>query len=225
MLLYSDPEGTVPDIQKLPGHVVIVCGSGIDVRMAFEAKVALELMGGYATIMRDVSPTKLHELVQRRQTFMAADAVVVCCSEQPALAGIILSFVDVPVISIPGYDRPDPTLAVAASGVLPVRAQVQHLLERSLMCFSGCAGACSVAPGDGVSAASAAARTLHVAAQYIQHRKDRETATTVQQEPLQEVDEDKHLDRQPVDATRHGSQSPLLKSTMAHSAANSKRAA
>jgi hypothetical protein len=36
------------------------------------------------------------------------------------------------------------------------------------------AGVSMVAPGDGVSAAEAAVRTLHVAAQYIQYRKERE---------------------------------------------------
>jgi hypothetical protein len=39
-----------------------------------------------------------------------------------------------------------------------------------------------VAPGDGVSAAEAAVRTLRVAAQYIQYRKDQEQQRSPQRE-------------------------------------------
>lgn len=53
-----------------------------------------------------------------------------------------------------------------------------------------------MAPGDGVSAAAAAVRTLRVAAQYIQHRKDRDAPKHVAHEPLLEAA--KHLDREPV---------------------------
>lgn len=117
MLLYSDPNTDLPKVEKLPGHVAIVCGSGADVHMAYEAKVALALQGGYSTMMRDVSPTKLSDLISRKEQLQAADAVIVCCGEQPSLAGLILSLVDVPVIAIPGKgSRPDPNLAVSIQG-------------------------------------------------------------------------------------------------------------
>lgn len=57
-------------------------------------------------------------------------------------------------------------------------------------------GLSTVAPGNGVSAAAAAVRTLRVAAQYIQYRKDRQAPKHVLQEQL--VQPDKHLDREPV---------------------------
>lgn len=75
------------------------------------------------------------------------------------------------------------------------------------------AGLSCVAPGDGVSAAAAAVRTLHVAAQYIQHRKDREAPKQVLQEKL--IHQAKHLDlleHEPVrnDSYVHGQgQAPL----------------
>lgn len=59
------------------------------------------------------------------------------------------------------------------------------------------AGLSMVAPGNGVSAAAAAVRTLKVASQYIQYRKDREAPTSVLQEQL--LQPAKHLDRDPVD--------------------------
>lgn len=118
MLLYSDPNSTLPKVDKLPGHVAIVCGSGADVQHAFEAKVALQLQGAYSTMIRDVSPTKLAELMSREEQLQAADAVIVCCGEQPALAGLVLGLVEVPVVAIPGTGgRPDPNLAVSVQGV------------------------------------------------------------------------------------------------------------
>lgn len=118
MLLYSDPNSALPKVDKLPGHVAIVCGSGADVQMAYESKVALQLQGGYSTMVRDISPTKLADLVSRKQQLQAADAVIVCCGEQPALAGLILNLVDVPVVAIPGTGhRPDPNLAVSIQGM------------------------------------------------------------------------------------------------------------
>jgi hypothetical protein len=77
-------------------------------------------------------------------------------------------------VALPGIARPDPATALAAPGV-----------------------AC-VAPGDGASAAAAAARTLHVAKQYIQHRKDREAPAHMEEEPLGIESDDRHLDRQPL---------------------------
>lgn len=118
MLLYSDPNSALPKVDKLPGHVAIVCGSGSDVQHAYEARVALQLQGGYATIMRDMTPTNLAGLMSRKEQLQAADAVIVCCGEQPALAGLVLGLVDVPVVAIPGTGgRPDPNLAVSIQGV------------------------------------------------------------------------------------------------------------
>lgn len=67
-----------------------------------------------------------------------------------------------------------------------------------------------MAPGNGVSAAAAAVRTLKVAAQYIQHRKDREAPKEVLQEQL--VQPAKHLDREPVDEGRRvaGAVQPMM---------------
>lgn len=122
MLLYTDPNCDLPKVEKLPGHVAIVCGSSSDVQMAYEAKVALQLQGGYSTMITDISPTKLSALVSRRKQLQAADAVIVCCGEQPALAGLILGLVHVPIVAIPGTgNQPDPNLAVAVPG-MPISA-------------------------------------------------------------------------------------------------------
>lgn len=116
MLLYSDPSGVTLKPSGLPGHVAIVCGNGADMPMAYETKVALGLMGGYGTLMQGVSAVDLPSLVSRKEQLAAADAVIVCCAEQPALAGLIVGLVDVPVIALPGVHRPDPTMAICAHG-------------------------------------------------------------------------------------------------------------
>jgi pyridinium-3,5-biscarboxylic acid mononucleotide synthase len=122
MLLYTNPDNSLPKVEKLPGHVAIVCGSGADVQMAYEAKVALQLQGGYSTMIKDISPTKLGQLLSRREQLQAADAVIVCCGEQPALAGLILGLVDVPVVAIPGVQgRPDPSIVVSVPGMCLLR--------------------------------------------------------------------------------------------------------
>jgi hypothetical protein len=66
------------------------------------------------------------------------------------------------------------------------------------------AGACATAPGDGVSAANVAARTLHVAKQYIQHRKvrdERSGENCMSSELMQTPDE--YLDRPLVSLSSH----------------------
>lgn len=116
MLLYTDPSGVVAKSDGLPGHVVVVCGHAADMQMAYEAKVGLGLMGAYGTLIQGLSAADLPSLVSRKDQLSAADAVIVCCAEQPALAGLVAGLVDVPVIALPGIDRPDPTTAICAQG-------------------------------------------------------------------------------------------------------------
>eukprot|EP00892_Ulva_mutabilis_P007993 jgi/Ulvmu1/5566/UM023_0103.1 len=188
MLLYTDPSGVATTPAGLPGHVAIVCGNAMDMQMAYETKVALGLMGAYGTLVQNVSAVNLPSLVARKEQLDCSDAIVVCCAEQPALAGLVVGLVDVPVIALPGVDRPHPTTAVSAQGLS------------------------AVAAGDGVSAAAAAVRTLKVAAQYIQHRKDREAPKPVVHEPL--IQPPKHMDREPVGlakgATAAGAVHPMM---------------
>lgn len=121
MLLYSDPSGVAAKSSSLPGHVAVVCGNGADMQMAYEAKVALGLMGAYGTLMQGISAVDLPSLVSRKDQLSAADAVIVCCHEQPALAGLVAGLVEVPVIALPGMDCPDPTTAICAQGVFAFR--------------------------------------------------------------------------------------------------------
>ena len=210
MLLFSDSGAAVPKPQRLPGRVAIVSGSSSDLRTAFEAKVALELAGGYSTMYQGVSAADLQGIVRLRESIADADAVIVCCGEQPALAGLLAPLVAVPVVAVPGTGRPDPAAAIDVAGVrlhAPVVSVLWHDISRAVYsstvhvqftqcCFTPfsasccefanavnlrmwCAGVSCVAPDDGASAAAAASRTLRVAAQYIQYRKDREASQPV----------------------------------------------
>ena len=116
MLLFHDAGADVPKPPRLPGRVAIVCGSTTDLRAAYEAKLAVGLMGGYATIHQDVSAAELTGVVRARAAVAGADAVIVCCGEQPALAGLLGGMVAVPVIAIPGVGAMDPTSAMCVAG-------------------------------------------------------------------------------------------------------------
>jgi NCAIR mutase (PurE)-related protein len=120
MLLFTDTGADVPKPPKLPGRVAIVCGSSADLRGAWEAKVSVGLMGGYATIHQDVSVADLTSIVRARTAIAEADAVIVCCGEQPALAGIFAGMLHVPVIALPGVGSATPTAAVNVAGVSSV---------------------------------------------------------------------------------------------------------
>lgn len=116
MLLFTDVGADVPKPPKLPGRIAIVCGSSADLRGAWEAKISVGLMGGYATIHQDVSLADLTSIVRARVAIAEADAVIVCCAEQPALAGIIGGMLQVPVIALPGTAGMAPTAAVNVAG-------------------------------------------------------------------------------------------------------------
>lgn len=124
MLLYTDPSGIVSKPERLPGHVLVVCGNSADMQMAYEATVGLNMMGAYATMLPGISAAELRSLASMRDQLTAADALVVCCAEQPALAGLMASLVDVPVIALPGIGRPDPTMAMCVPGTeMPTLAE------------------------------------------------------------------------------------------------------
>lgn len=131
MLLFHDTGADVPKPPRLPGRVAIVCGSTTDMRAAYEAKLAVGLMGGYATIHQGVSAAELTGVVRARAAIDGADAVIVCCGEQPALAGLVAGMVAVPVVAIPGAGAVDPTSAMSVAGALRSRFV---FVQRPVLC-------------------------------------------------------------------------------------------
>ena len=118
MLLFTDIGAAVPKPQRLPGRVAIVCGYSSDVKAAYEAKVALELMGAYGTMYQGVSAADLPSVLKVRESLEDVDAVIVCCGEQPSLAGLLSSMVAVPVVALPGLAGTDPLAALQVAGAL-----------------------------------------------------------------------------------------------------------
>jgi phosphoribosylcarboxyaminoimidazole (NCAIR) mutase len=116
MLLFHDTGADVPKPSRLPGRVAVIGGSSRDLVPAYEAVVTLGLMGGYGTMYQGVSASDLPGVVQTRSSIADADAIIVCCSEQPALAGLFAGMVSVPVVAVPGAGRPDPNLAFSVAG-------------------------------------------------------------------------------------------------------------
>ena len=116
MLLFTDVGAAVPKSQRLPGRVAIVCGYSADLQAAYEAKVSLALMGGYATMYQGVSAADLPGILKIRESLEDVDAVIVSCAEQPSLAGLLSSMVAVPVIALPGKGRADPMTAMQVAG-------------------------------------------------------------------------------------------------------------
>jgi pyridinium-3,5-biscarboxylic acid mononucleotide synthase len=135
MLLFTDSGADVPKPTRLPGRIAIVSGVSSDIKAAFEAKVALNMMGGYSTMYQGASAADLPGLIKIREAISDADALIVCCGEQPALAGLLASFVAVPVVALPASGRPDPLTAidVAGAGLFGAQAaQPRHDLSNMI---------------------------------------------------------------------------------------------
>ena len=125
MLMYTPDKNAAPATERLPGRVGIVCGFSSDLKSAFEAKVSLGLMGAYSTMYQGISAADLPSVIQMRSSLESVDAVIVCCGEQPALAGLLSSLVAVPVVALPSAGSADPVSAFNASGALSPRCTYQ----------------------------------------------------------------------------------------------------
>lgn len=123
MLLFTDDGADVPKPARLPGRVAVICGTGRDLHCAFEATVSLSLTGAYGSLYQGVSAADLPSLVRVRQSVADADVVIVCCGEQPALAGLVAGMVACPIVAIPGAGCTDPHAAMSVAGAPPLAAR------------------------------------------------------------------------------------------------------
>ena len=108
-------------ITKTSGsHVGILTGGTSDIGVAEEARLMAEAMGCVCTCSYDVGIAGLHRLfpILKKMIRAEVDAIVVVAGMEGALASIVSSLVDIPVIGVPssvGYGYGEKGVAALAA--------------------------------------------------------------------------------------------------------------
>ena len=102
------------------GHVGILTGGTSDIGVAEEARLMAEAMGCVCTCSYDVGIAGLHRLfpIIKKMIRSEVNAIVVVAGMEGALASIVSSLVDIPVIGVPssvGYGYGEKGVAALAS--------------------------------------------------------------------------------------------------------------
>ena len=102
------------------GHVGILTGGTSDIGVAEEAKLMAEAMGCVCTCSYDVGIAGLHRLfpIIKKMIRSEVNAIVVVAGMEGALASIVSSLVDIPVIGVPssvGYGYGEKGVAALAA--------------------------------------------------------------------------------------------------------------
>ena len=107
-------------IKTSGGHVGILTGGTSDIGVAEEARLMAETMGCECTCSYDVGIAGLHRLfpVIKKMIRVEVDSIVVVAGMEGALASIVSSLVDIPVIGVPssvGYGYGEKGVAALAA--------------------------------------------------------------------------------------------------------------
>jgi len=102
------------------GHVGILTGGTSDIGVAEEARLMAEAMGCVCTCSYDVGIAGLHRLfpIIKKMIRTEVDAIVVVAGMEGALASIVSSLVDIPVVGVPssvGYGYGEKGIAALAA--------------------------------------------------------------------------------------------------------------
>ena len=102
------------------GHVGILTGGTSDIGVAEEARLMAEAMGCVCTCSYDVGIAGLHRLfpIIKKMIRAEVDAIVVVAGMEGALASIVSSLVDIPVVGVPssvGYGYGEKGVAALAA--------------------------------------------------------------------------------------------------------------
>ncbi|MEM1809916.1 MAG: nickel pincer cofactor biosynthesis protein LarB [Thermofilaceae archaeon] len=111
-------EGFQP--RKTGGRVAVLSGGTADIPVAEEARVVAEEMGCEVRCWYDVGVAALHRAIQavREALEWGADAMIVAAGREAALASVVASLADVPVVGLPvsvGYGFAGQGLSALAS--------------------------------------------------------------------------------------------------------------
>lgn len=89
-----------PDDEKIPGCLVLTAGT-IDIPVAEEAAITMELMGNQVDRIYDVGVAGLPRLLAHLDTIRKARVIVVVAGMDGALPSVVGGLVSVPVIGVP----------------------------------------------------------------------------------------------------------------------------
>jgi NCAIR mutase (PurE)-related protein len=83
------------------GTVMVISAGTADMPVAEEAVVTLKVMGNHVDSLYDVGVSGLHRLLDRRERWSKARAVIVVAGMEGALPSVVGGLVAVPVIAVP----------------------------------------------------------------------------------------------------------------------------
>ncbi len=83
------------------GLVLVITAGTADIPVAEESRVTAEVMGSRVETLYDVGVAGLHRLLDRRDRFIEANAVVVVAGMDGVLPSVVGGLVDRPVIAVP----------------------------------------------------------------------------------------------------------------------------
>jgi len=98
------------------GSVVVITAGTSDLSVAQEAATTARAIGCHVVLLTDVGVAGIHRLLQHREQFASADAIVVVAGMDGALPSVVGGLVNCPVVAVPtsvGY-------GAAFQGVAPL---------------------------------------------------------------------------------------------------------
>jgi NCAIR mutase (PurE)-related protein len=83
------------------GTIAVITAGTSDLPVAQEAVVTAQALGCQVTLLADVGVAGIHRLLNRREQFAGADAIVVVAGMDGALPSVVGGLVDCPVVAVP----------------------------------------------------------------------------------------------------------------------------
>lgn len=103
--LRYNPKGKIAYIrQRMPkakARIAVVCAGTSDIPVAEEAVTTLEVMGNCVVKLYDVGVAGVHRILEQKQLLRKCRAIIVIAGMEGALASVVSSLVDCPVIAVP----------------------------------------------------------------------------------------------------------------------------
>ena len=87
--------------QEKSGHILVVTAGTTDIPVAEEAAITAALFGCNVERIYDVGVAGVHRLMAHRDQLTEADVLIVAAGMEGALASVVASMTDVPVIALP----------------------------------------------------------------------------------------------------------------------------
>jgi pyridinium-3,5-biscarboxylic acid mononucleotide synthase len=90
-----------PPLPKRPGIITVLCAGTSDLPVAEEAALTADIMGNHVERLFDVGVAGLHRLLNRLDSLLKAQVLIVVAGMEGALPSVVAGLVSRPVIAVP----------------------------------------------------------------------------------------------------------------------------